>query len=622
MSEGRAIGLMLVLIAIYSGWYALGYVSQALGMNPQLDAAEMIRLAEQIASGTLPKEPFYRAAGYALSLALLLKLGANVLALPLLAALLNVLLHLLNVLLVGALARMLEAPTLQRVAAMALYGLYPIAVYFVAEPSDVTLAISLMLLGVFACLKTEQRLRAEKGVLLWVLVAGLAFGLATFTRPQMLPVGLAAFGWLAFRLRHEVPALFTLGSAMLAPLFLMGALNQSISGDFRMLPWQGTYALYKANSAEADPRYMSQVRSLGELKAGDNPTRAESFARFEELTGERARSIAELNQFFKARMIRDIFDQPLDWLNLQRKRAFYALNNFEQYNNKTYSWQAARFPLLRFNPLCFGLVLVLGVAGFAFAWRDPRHRLLGLLTVMVFASLLISWPSDRFRLPMVPLLLVLATAVRFERQQWKPWLWAIPALGLTLYPIPRAEREITYGNDALLWGNAHSGRGEFTQARIYYLAARDQYGERARAGDALCRLDMNTWLIEHAQAKSDWPSAEDERNCSDASARAGSLEASFILGLIQHSRGDSSSALAALKLVREGENDRLRGRAIVAQTMIERGDLSELAANYPEIRLSPDPALWIALADPRAQNVSAPERAAAARLWSAFTLAR
>lgn len=642
MTQRRAVALIAILSAIYCALNAKSYVLSALGMNPQLDAAEMIRLAAMMAAGDLPAEPFYRAPGFAMLLAVMLKLGAQVAALPLLAALLNVALHLLSLVLIERICHALGAPLPQRLAAMGLYGLYPLAAYFVAEPMDITLAITLMLLGVWSCLKAAQchhqqtyRPLLERSAygpkiglsetpavpdgpspLPWIIAMGLAFGFATWARPQLLLVGLMAAGWLYWQLRHELIARLVLGAALLLPLLLMGWINSAISGEFRILPWQGSYALYAANGADADPRWYSQVRSLRALAPGENPARVESFERFEEITGERARSIDALNHFWQSRMLQQIFDRPGDFFHLLRKRAFYALNNVEQYNNKTYAWQSERFALLHFNPIGFWLVLTLGVAGFACTWRDRNRQLLALLTVAAFATLLIAWPSDRFRLPMVPLLLCLATGLSLQKDRWLPLLWAIPALVLALWPIPRAEREVTFGNDALLWGNAHAGRGELNQARAFYRQAAT-LNETARAGDALCRLNFNAWLLDSPQQAPGWPNTTDVSDCAQA-AQGGALEAQFILALAQLKRGDRSAAIAALQRVRLGKSDRLRGRAIVAEALMQGSDLAALASELAEIRLSPDPTVWVALQDPRAAALPKAEIAAATKLWAAF----
>jgi hypothetical protein len=42
------------------------------------------------------------------------------------------------------------------------------------------------------------------------------------------------------------------------------------------------------------------------------------------------------------------------------RKAYALLNNWEQYNNKTYAFHKALSPWLSWNPLCWGLLLVLG----------------------------------------------------------------------------------------------------------------------------------------------------------------------------------------------------------------------------------------------------------------------
>jgi hypothetical protein len=43
------------------------------------------------------------------------------------------------------------------------------------------------------------------------------------------------------------------------------------------------------------------------------------------------------------------------------RKVYALLNDWEQYNNKTYAFHQARSPWLRWNPLSWGVLLVPGV---------------------------------------------------------------------------------------------------------------------------------------------------------------------------------------------------------------------------------------------------------------------
>jgi hypothetical protein len=91
-------------------------------------------------------------------------------------------------------------------------------------------------------------------------------------------------------------------------------------------------------------------------------------------------------------------------------KAYALLNNWEQYNNKTFAFHKERSPWLRWNPVCFGLLLVLGVAGaYRLAAQVPgAARTLAWVGAACAASVLLFFVSARFRLPLAAMLTVLA----------------------------------------------------------------------------------------------------------------------------------------------------------------------------------------------------------------------
>jgi hypothetical protein len=604
MFERRASALFVVLAAIYSSIHALGYVWSPLGMAPQLDAREQIALAQQIAGGTLT-EPFYRAPGYPLLLALWLKAGVEVSALPLLAAFMNVLLHALGVWCVGRIGALLQVPPRWALAAMALWALYPVAAYFVAEPIDVTLAITLLLLGIWATLASERAFVNHAPPQLAAALAGLSFALAIATRPQLLIPALLALLWLGFRLRHRIDARSALIAGFAAPLLALGFWNQSIGAEFRVLPWQGGYSLYRAHGAAADPRWFEQMETLPDLEPGQNPARLESAKRYRRVHDRAAPSIDALNQYWKEQLFAEVGRDPLRWLRLIAKRARYTFNQFEQYNNKTYAYQVRLSPSLRFNPIGFALALTLGVVGFACAWRDRRYVLLALVAAGVVLSVLLTWPSDRFRLPLVPVLLLLATGLsRWASVGKARFALALPTLALALWPIPKAEREMTYSNDALLWGNAWMERGDRARAHAFFAEAA-ALGD-PRGHERLCTIDIEAWLHQPGSLLNQ----ATIRSCAQAAAAPGAFSAQFLLALVLAQTGSDDPARQLLDAVIRNADPLLRGRAIGARGLLDGGALDGLRASYPELDLSDDPTL-------RALFDDAPN-ASALSLWSVF----
>src|SRR5262249_31702299 len=125
----------------------------------------------------------------------------------------------------------------------------------------------------------------------------------------------------------------------------------------------------------------------------------------------------EMNAYWREQAWQEFKDQPSAWLKLLAKKAYYLLNDFDQYNNKTYAWHHAESPWLRNNFLSWGILFVFAAGILAF-----RGRGLGTMAVdfncsfiagvtLVFctyaAGALLYYASGRFRLPLMPLLCVL-----------------------------------------------------------------------------------------------------------------------------------------------------------------------------------------------------------------------
>ena len=81
-------------VVCYVALHLMSVLGDPLVRSPVLDAREIVDLALAIAQGELPREPFYRAPGYAWLLSLLLRAGVSEATLPTLAVLINAMLHL------------------------------------------------------------------------------------------------------------------------------------------------------------------------------------------------------------------------------------------------------------------------------------------------------------------------------------------------------------------------------------------------------------------------------------------------------------------------------------------------------------------------------------------------
>ena len=168
--------------------------------------------------------------------------------------------------------------------------------------------------------------------------------------------------------------------------------------------------------------------------------------------------------------------KPGAWLKLMVKKAYYLFNDFDQYNNFTYAWQQARSPWLAWNFLGWGVLLVFAAAALPAAWRATggenirRAQLAGLgLVFFVYAGgVLLYYASGRFRLPLAPLLCVIAGGLAatpdWKRPCWPGVIAAIIAAILTFSSFFNAHDRSTYIQDELLTALAASATGDDVQA--------------------------------------------------------------------------------------------------------------------------------------------------------------
>lgn len=402
---------LLILLAALA--YALGhfswYAPSPLGRVPVLDELENLTLANQIADGTLPPEPFYRALGYPLLLAGLRVAGVSALHLPLAALLLGVVLHAITAVLVGALARRWFDDARAGLVAGLLAALNPVFVHYATQRLDATLGTVLFLAGLLALAieRPPSGARALLGATVW-------WTLAALVRPQFLTV-LPALPviWLWRERTRQGLRSALISLALIAALFTaQGFWQRHASGEFRLLPWQGAYNLWAANQPGAHGRYYTQTLDLPPAAAPENPAKLESFALYQSDTGHAASSapavIDAMNAHWRARFLDFVFHHPAQWLGQLARKTHAFLNNWEQYNNKTYAFHATRSPWLAWNPLGWGLLLVLATAGVRrlCARSAATAVAAGFIALVTAGGVILFFVSARFRLPVAALLCV------------------------------------------------------------------------------------------------------------------------------------------------------------------------------------------------------------------------
>jgi hypothetical protein len=474
--------ILLILGLVYLMGCLLTYSSYPLSQSPQLDAAENITLASQMASGELPKEPFYRAPLYPFILSVLAPADWR----PLMGMLLGFICHLGSGALVFGIARKTWNRDSAACLASALYLLNPASIFYSFQILDITFATTLFLGGVYLLHKGKQS---------WpgLIAAGALLALSIAARPHFIPVVLALPLILCFRADRKRSFLMLVYAPVVLGFLSTGMINLSRSGDFRVLPWQGSYNLWASNKPAANGVYFKQEVDLAGSGLEGNPARVESSLLYGQAHPQESApyDIDKINHYWKQQFVDHVLENPLDLAKLWGFKIYAVLNANEQYNNFTFSFHKSRLPLLRFNPLNWGYLLILATIGALALYRSNRPMLWTMVLFILCYSLtlVLYYASARFRLPLVPLLAVLSggailqikEAVRSRNQL----TWTLPialVTGIITFScFGSVCKKDTYVQDRILLANAYTETGDDKEAARNALEVLQEFPKRKEA---------------------------------------------------------------------------------------------------------------------------------------------
>lgn len=449
-----------------------------MGQVAQLDAREQQVMAKQMANGTLPAEPFYRAPLWAGVLSIFYRLGMTDEDTLAAGQALNLILHALAAWAVAGAAMNLWRSKKTAVLAGALYAVYPVALYLAVDLLDTTLAQALLCGGLYFFTRHITR---EKDKAWHALMAAVLFAFAIFARPQLGAVGFGALAillWMTPQEKRRATRGIWGGTAVfLSILALFGTLEWRRTGTFYLLPTQGSYNLWSANRPGATGEYYAQQMELPELADGQNPAQVEARALFKRETGTQGEPSEKMvNRYWRARTLQHLQHEPGEFAGLYFQKLYALLNNHEAYNNKTYAFQKNENAALRYNPLGFVLLSTLAALTLLFVRPLPRAlRPVILLGVIYWLAAGLFYTSDRFRLPLVPFVILMAAAapaalaqIKYRWKNRKKFIGklAIAAVWAILFSLPLMGigKSDTTAADRLLLAQAALKTGHDAQA--------------------------------------------------------------------------------------------------------------------------------------------------------------
>jgi tetratricopeptide (TPR) repeat protein len=293
---------------------------------------------------------------------------------------------------------------------LALYGPF---VFYGTQLLALGLGIFLDLLALLLWIRCLERPRWQRW---WVF--GLVSGLATITIPNAIVLLLLACGGLCFTAAHRLPRrqrVLWIGAAVLGfvlPVGLVALRNHRVSGDWVLISANGGLNFYIGNHLDSD--------DLVAIRPGEHWKR---LAR--ESIANGARSRAQQDSYFYRKTIEFVRSNPIEFCRGLSRKCFQFINareiprNEDPYVFRGFSsllsvlmWRAGHFAFP------FGLVAPLAALGVLLTWKPVRQKNglpVGRRVILAFAaaysaSVVLFFVSSRYRLPVVPVIVLFAAA--------------------------------------------------------------------------------------------------------------------------------------------------------------------------------------------------------------------
>jgi MYXO-CTERM domain-containing protein len=308
---------------------------------------------------------------------------------------------------------MLARAALGRRAAVAtayLAALYVPFIFFESEILEITLVIAL----VTTMLLVLARRRASAGPVS-ACAAGVLLGLASLGKPNLLlfaPVGSAlvfAGGGARARRLVSAAAFFLAAGLTILPVTIH---NYRASGDLIPVSSNGGINLYIGNHPGAPGVFQVPPEMRLDLLASSTEAAERALGR--------TLSAGEVSDFWAGRAFASMRSRPGAWLGLMARKTALFWNHYEIPNHYHFYFVREFAPVLRLPVSTFGVVAPLGLLGLGLAAaRRKRHAaLLTAYGVTFMASVVPFFITARYRLPIVPVLLVGAGFALTEMWDW------------------------------------------------------------------------------------------------------------------------------------------------------------------------------------------------------------
>ncbi len=209
-------------------------------------------------------------------------------------------------------------------------------------------------------------------------------------------------------------------------------------------------------------------------------------------------------QSYVAATARSIQAHPGAWLRLLGRKSLFFFNRYEIPNNHSFEYAKRYYSLLRYL-LHFGWIAPLGLLGMIMAYGDRRLRLLVLLAISYGVSIIAFFIISRYRLPLVPLLILFAAYFlvnikRFLREAGVEKKVVYSLLLIGLFWISNRNVAFSHPNAPYNWGLAYLKADRFEEAVPHFKEAIQLYPGYAKAYNSLGNSYLSLGKVDEAIA--------------------------------------------------------------------------------------------------------------------------
>ncbi len=254
--------------------------------------------------------------------------------------------------------------------------------------------------------------------------AGLMCGICIVIRPTATLVLLLIIPWILYTVRNEGAAkTLRQGAAFagcaVAAVLPVTAYNLIVGGELVGVTATGGWVFFCSNNSQANglafaPPPGFRAEEEGRLGTGfTHEYREHELSRIL-ATREAGRELSarEVGRWYTKKALASMMEHPAAWLRLELRKLHYAVHAYESYDTADLIFNAH---LMRGLPLSgMYLLMPLALIGILFGRPGRGKPILVLVLVGVLLPLLITYVLARYRIHVVPILAIFASAMLFR----------------------------------------------------------------------------------------------------------------------------------------------------------------------------------------------------------------